>query len=73
VVSVSLITLGALLAPYVLVGPAAIALWSYDPKAFADFPVFAAIALVEGLLGVAMVWGGFRLRRRPESAKELAG
>ena len=71
VASVALITLGALMAPYVLVSPAAIALWSYDPKTFADARLFAAVALAEGLLGMAMIWGGFRLRRFPKTPATL--
>ncbi len=68
----ALITLGATFAPAILASPVAMAIWAYDPRANAEVAIPAAVALAEGLLGLAMIWGGFRPRRMPESAVDFA-
>ena len=71
VASVALITLGATFTPALLASPVAMAIWAYDPKTFAEARLFAVAALAEGLLGMAIVWLGFRLRRFPKTPATL--
>lgn len=65
VVSVTLITLGATFTPDLLASPVAFGIWLFDLTGHGEPHVLlSAVFLIEGLLAVAMIWGGFRLRRR---------
>jgi hypothetical protein len=72
VISVSLITLGGLMSLGLLASPVEMCAWLYEPVSLGEPGVLLpAVHLAEGLLGVAMIWGGFRLRRIPLIDKSL--
>ncbi|MGD9645443.1 MAG: hypothetical protein AB7U73_07005 [Pirellulales bacterium] len=73
VVSVALITLGATFTPALLASPLVFCIWLFDPTGHGE-PLLriSAVFLAEGIVAVAMIWGGIRLRRFPESAATLA-
>ena len=73
IISVLLITLGALMSLGLLASPVEMCVWLYEPAALGEPGVLLPVVhLTEGLLGVAMIWGGFRLRRMPESGQTKA-
>ena len=72
VVSVALLTLGGLMAPYSIASPVATTVWAFDPLANTEWGLAAVAASVQGLIGLVMIWGGIRLRKAPQSPPPLA-
>ncbi len=72
VASVALITLGATFTPALLASPAAFVVRYLDliGRAEPDYLISGAF-LAEGLLALAMIWGGLRLRRFPKTPATL--
>lgn len=64
VVSVALITLGATFTPALLASPVAFVIRYFDliGRGEPDY-LMSAVFLAEGVLALAMIWLGFRLRR----------
>lgn len=73
VVSVALITLGATFTPALLASPVAFVIRYFDlsGRGEPDY-LMSVVFLAEGMLALAMIWLGFRLRRLPETATATA-
>lgn len=72
-VSVALVTLGVVLTPALLASPVAFGIWLFDLTGHGEPHYLMSVGfLAEGLLAVAMIWGGIHLRRMPRSRAALA-
>ncbi|MBX9791522.1 MAG: hypothetical protein K2Y37_21590 [Pirellulales bacterium] len=68
VVSVTLVTLGVVMTPALLASPLAFGIWLFDLIGHGEPHYLMSVGfLAEGLLAVAMIWGGIRLRRTTKS------